>query len=521
MTYRNGAIGQARFTQDGKGIVYAATWEDLPVQVYRTDLGTLQETPVSPPEVRLYALTGQDEALVGLVKKAGTDAPTLARMLSLGGTAPKEVLENVLAADQASDGTLAVVRGHPDGREQLESPPGKVLFQSTGSLSMPRFSPDGKVLAFVHVLDRAGTRTQLMTVELASGKTQQTAGDPRVAGFAWVGADLWYGADDSIWALGQGSTDRRARRRLLRVPGRVELLDVAQDGRILLRRYQYGLGVLVQREPRGPELLSQRGGSFFNGWAEDGTALFQESRLSDDRANGSYLSPAEGGSLVFLGNYMAGTPSPDGKWILATARGGSWHLVPVGTGAPREIPALGLESRVRLQWLGPGRILLSGKEPGKALRMYLQDLEKNTMTPITEEGVYQTVWMYAVSPDRSRALAWSKGRVNLVKLESQDGPQPVAGLGEGDHIGGWCQDSRNLFVIQGSQFPAEVFRLDPVSGKRTPFRRLDPKGFRGASISHLFFTPDGRNWGCTFDRNPSELFVVEGVPYGRFARTPN
>jgi hypothetical protein len=70
---------------------------------------------------------------------------TLATVSLEGGT-PREIAEDVSAADWAPDGSgLAIVRGY----KKLEYPIGKVLFQSAGLLSHPRFSPDGKSIAFI------------------------------------------------------------------------------------------------------------------------------------------------------------------------------------------------------------------------------------------------------------------------------------------------------------------------------------------------------------------------------------
>src|SRR2546430_17176515 len=62
-----------------------------------------------------------------------------------GGT-PREIAEHVTAADWAPDGSgLAIVKN----ASRLEFPIGKVLFQSAGVLTHPRFSPDGKWIAFI------------------------------------------------------------------------------------------------------------------------------------------------------------------------------------------------------------------------------------------------------------------------------------------------------------------------------------------------------------------------------------
>ena len=73
---------------------------------------------------------------------------TLARVPLSGGT-PRELANDIIAADWASDGkSLAVVRSRP-GFQQLEFPIGNVLFRTTGGVDNPRISPTGDLIAFL------------------------------------------------------------------------------------------------------------------------------------------------------------------------------------------------------------------------------------------------------------------------------------------------------------------------------------------------------------------------------------
>ena len=75
----------------------------------------------------------------------------------LAGGAPREVLENVQWADWSPDGSnLAVVRD-VGGRNRLEYPIGKVLYETGGWISHPRISPKGDMVAFLDHPFRATT----------------------------------------------------------------------------------------------------------------------------------------------------------------------------------------------------------------------------------------------------------------------------------------------------------------------------------------------------------------------------
>ena len=73
---------------------------------------------------------------------------TLSRV-PLSGGGPREIMNNVQWADWSPDGkSLAVVRD-AGGRNRLEYPVGKVLYETGGWISHPRISPSGDQVAFL------------------------------------------------------------------------------------------------------------------------------------------------------------------------------------------------------------------------------------------------------------------------------------------------------------------------------------------------------------------------------------
>jgi len=75
---------------------------------------------------------------------------TLARV-SLGGTAPREILEDVPEADWSPDGSELAIILTAEGKDRLEFPIGKVLYETAGYLSDLRVSPRGdRIALFEH-----------------------------------------------------------------------------------------------------------------------------------------------------------------------------------------------------------------------------------------------------------------------------------------------------------------------------------------------------------------------------------
>src|SRR5260370_32539810 len=126
---------------------------------------------------------------------------TLARV-PLGGGAPREVLDDVQWADWSPDGTnLAIVRDY-NGQNRLEYPVGKVLYQTAGWISHPRFSPNGKLIAFLDHQQRRDDAGSVATVDMGGleedvtregGEVGGPWGAPRVDQGASRMGPVWWG----------------------------------------------------------------------------------------------------------------------------------------------------------------------------------------------------------------------------------------------------------------------------------------------------------------------------------------
>jgi Tol biopolymer transport system component len=167
---------------------------------------------------------------------------TLARAPLAGGT-PRELLEMVQEAVWNPAGSaLAVVRAElPGGGSRLEYPAGKVLYQTGGWLSHPRFSPKGDAIAFAEHPVKADDAGHVSLVDLRGKKRDLTGNYPGgVQGIAWTpaGGEVWYTAAESGLNLELRAVSRRGgpSRVVLRVPGRITLQDISREGRVLVTR---------------------------------------------------------------------------------------------------------------------------------------------------------------------------------------------------------------------------------------------------------------------------------------------
>src|SRR5438094_3220089 len=235
LTFRRGSIRSARFAPDGQTILYSAAWQGKPVDVFTARPEAPESRSMGLDRTQLMSISSAAEMAVLLDSKAiGTwvTSGTLARA-PLAGGAPREMLEQVQWADWAPDGsTLAVVRDF-GGRNRLEYPVGKSLYETGGWIGHPRVSPKGNLIAFLDHPNQGDDSGSLAIVDLKRNKRILSGEWFTVQGLAWSpdGSEIWStasksGTDTTLSAIRLDRKDRM----LLRLPGALMLLDISKDG---------------------------------------------------------------------------------------------------------------------------------------------------------------------------------------------------------------------------------------------------------------------------------------------------
>ncbi|MFY9790751.1 MAG: protein kinase [Candidatus Sulfotelmatobacter sp.] len=188
LTFRRGALTAARFAPDPRSAIYSASWEGNPQSVYISSPNSTESRDLGLPQTEVLAVSSAGQMAVlhhfRVADNAFTYVGTLAQ-LSVGADAPRDLLDNVEAAAWTPDGTALAVVHSAGGKDRLEYPIGKVLYETTGWISDPRFSPRGDRIAFIdHPLlgDDGGV---VSVTDLNGKKSDLTERWASAIGLAW------------------------------------------------------------------------------------------------------------------------------------------------------------------------------------------------------------------------------------------------------------------------------------------------------------------------------------------------
>jgi hypothetical protein len=250
---------------------------------------------------------------------------------------------------------------------------------------------------------------------------------------------------------------------------------------------------------------------------DGGSLLIQEQGESAPANYAVYLRHTQASSPpVLLGEGSPLSISPDGQRILLLMPSDRQRLLllPSGAGDIRHLSQTGLEYQGWGSFLPDGhRFLCLANERAKALRLYLQDVEKGLIRAITPEGVNVAFGTQPVSTDGKFVVAIGPdGKPTVYPVEGGE-PRTIPGTEPGDVPTRISSDGRSVFVYERGKLPARVFRIHLTTGQRSLWREImpnDPAGL-GHGISRFLPTPDGRFYVYTAPRNLSDLYLVEGL----------
>jgi serine/threonine protein kinase len=520
VSYRRGTVYSARLSSDGKTIVYTAAWDGGPEQIYVANNEFPESRTIDVKQGVILSISSSGELAI-LTSARPIDHFEFQGTLStmpMGGGAPREILQNVTAADWAPDGqSLAVVR-LVSGKYRLEYPTGKTLFETAGSITQPRVSRDGKMVAFLYHPIRGDDRGGVMVVD-AAAKT-------RVLSDGWEGEQglAWGAKGDEVWfSAGKASPDLTLHaaklsgetRDVFAGPGGTRIFDIAPDGRFLVSQNDFKYSVSASIEGAEERNLSWLDNSFSPSLSRDGKRiLFSDGAVESSGLYTICLRNTDGSPVVRLGNGAVQGFSPDGSWALALLETTppQVELLPTGPGEARRWVNSNIEGYSAMGWIADSQhIIFSGNEPGHSSRFFMQDANGGAVRPVSPEG-FSSKFAMAVSPDGKQFVALNQNTNALSLCQVEDAKcAPLQGGEEDDSPLQWSADGKYIYVAVQQPVPS-VWRIELSTGHRQLWKRVTPSDPVGAlEVLPSSITPDGKSFAIQYDRSLDQLYIVEGL----------
>jgi eukaryotic-like serine/threonine-protein kinase len=521
VTFRRGVIWSARFTPDGHSVVYSASWEGRPIELFWSHLGNPEARALGFQNGDLGSVSGSSEMAVLLRAQFVTSFDrrgTLARVPTMGG-APRELLHDVHAADWSPDGQqLAVVRSK-QGMIRLEFPIGNVLYQTAGWIGHMRVSPDGQAIAFADHPSRGTDSGTISVVDRKGERRVLTEDWGTIRGMAWSadGREVWFTADRHGAARGLYAVSLDGRlRHVLQLASNLTLHDVARDGRVLVGHgtERAGINLLAKGAEREHD-VSWLDWSLLQDLSADGrTILFDETAEGGGETGAVYLRPIDGSGAVRLGEGTGRAISPDGEWVVGAyytpGEQGRMFLMPTGVGEPRPIVAGDLHLH-HAAWLPDQRhLVVSGHEPGRGIRLYRLHLETGEHQPFTPEGM--DYLEFRVLPNGTEVSGINGDDDHWIYPIDGSAPRPLGMLDRADRIVRWLPDGRSLLSYRLNELPAKIHRVDVETGERIVWREIAPPDPTGIfRIGRVRTSADGMAHGYVYYMHLVDLHVLSGL----------
>jgi eukaryotic-like serine/threonine-protein kinase len=520
LSYEKVSVGRGRFASDGKTVVYHGVLSGGVPDTYvlREDYPTSQ--PAGLQGALVLAISKQDHMAV-LVRPhfwgQYVFGGTLARV-PVGGTAPRELLDDAYDADWAPDGEHLAVIDHKKDKWRVEYPIGKVLLETDNWISDIRVSPDGRnVAVFRHPAGSKDDRGVVLLLDRAGKQKVISQEWEALEGMAWTpnGKEIWYSAAESgDQYCVRASTLDGAERLVYCGTGGVRLHDIAASGKALLsteaRRSTMALIEHGEKEERD---LPAIGMQIHPRVTPDGTEVVSTDPSQRGGADYSvYVQKVSGGTPVRIGGGGYGSDiSNDGKWVLVGMPGapkGRVQIIPVGAGETQTLEWDGFQTS-GANWFPDGNhILLFGNPEGQPLGLYITDRTGSTPEMLVKEA---PTWA-DVMPDGENLLMLVDG--DLVQRSLKDGSEKkLRTLPPGEVPVDWAKERNYLFTRILGPTEVRVNKIDLGSEKRETWQVFQPKNLEGTflDMEEMSITPDGSRTVLSYMDQLGEFYASENL----------
>jgi hypothetical protein len=519
-SFHQGEVLQARFAPDGKTIVYSAQLGGNPVDTYiiRDDY----PESVSAGLHRALVLSVSRQGQLAVITNPryfshshwfGTLATT-----PMGGGAPREILENVLDADWAPNGTDLAIIDHDPKNWRLQYPVGKVLLEGSNWISDVRVSSDGEHLAFFRHPPNVDDRGDVLLMDRSGKSTMLSANWESLEGLAWSpsGKEVWFSAAETGESYCIRAATLSGKTRTVycgTAPTRIH--DVTPSGRVLLSTDQHRVTMaLLEHGAKDERDISWLDDTYNPRLSRDGSqVLFTDQSVLAGSDYSVYVRKIDGSPAVRIGSGGFGADiSPDAKWallILASATDTKIQIVPTGPGQPASLhwdnfrPLWGA-------WFPDSEHLLLLGHSGETGGVFLTDRHgapPKFLSP-TAPGVRPEV-----SSDGNSVLVGDPEGHSGIFTIATNTFKLVPGMLPNESVAAWTSDPQRVFTQVQTPTGLNIYKLDLASGKRELWQAIAPKDQIGLRpmVNEIAITPDGRYMSYAYRTQLSQLYRSDNL----------
>jgi eukaryotic-like serine/threonine-protein kinase len=519
-SFDRGEVLQARFAPDGKTIVYSAQLNANPVDtdIIREDYPQSVSAGLHGAILVSVSRQGQLAVLTNPQYFAHTHWLGTLASSPLGGTAPRELLENVLDADWAPNGTDLAIIDHDQKNWRLQYPIGKTLLEGPNWISDLRVSPDGERVAFFRHPPNVDDRGDVLLMDRSGKIATLSTGWESLEGLAWSpsGKEVWFSAADTgeqycIRAVTLSGKVRTvhcgtASTRIQDFTAASRALVATDDPRVSMAFLEHGA-----KEERDVSWLDN---AYNPRLSRDGAQiLFTDQSVMAGTDYSVYVRRSDGSAPVRIGSGGFGTDiSPDAKWallILASATDTKIQIVPTGPGQPVSLhwdnfrPIWGA-------WFPDSEHLLLVGHSGETRGVFITDRHgapPKFLSP-TAPGVRPEV----SSEGNSVLVGDTEGHSGVFTIATNTF-KLVPGMLPNESVVAWTSDPQRVFTQVQTPTGLNIYKLDLTSGKRELWQAIIPKDQVGLRpmINEIAITPDGHYMSYAYRTQLSQLYRTDNL----------
>jgi hypothetical protein len=473
VTFHSQTRWNGRFTPDARGVYYSIELGDR-IQVMRSDLAHPSMVPVGV-NGKLVDVSRRGELAV-LDEAEPERGGSLARAFPAAG--PRTIADHVIEASFAPDGETLAVNRLDDAGPRIEYPIGTAIVQKpSGSLRMLRISPDGQMIAFRENPSSEDTRGRVVVLTKLGRAVTASADYADVEGIAWApgGKEVWFSTGSAIRALDLQGRERE----LLHGAARLELFDVAADGRLLVASNDIRLKMFVKKRNGPATNASWFDGTNVESVSADGHVIGFMEGLGTGQSDAGYAmftrKDTQAPAQLGYGYHMALAPDAQSA-ILVTGATTPLHRLATGSETVESLPMGRIEhfdisDRIALSWSGKD-LIVRGAEAGKPMQLWRVPVAGGEPVPLGRDAPHEK---HPISPDGSQiALATWSGGVTLVSTTGGAADRVLAGPPHEQPIG-FSGDGAKLYTYFRKDGEIEVDELQLATGERGVWDTLRPE----------------------------------------------